>query len=119
MNAALEMAGLLIHTVRVWRPELTDDGAGGSTQDLVQVGADIRGRLEPVRLMRPREVMSGARSDLDFDHVLFAQAGTDIRRGDRFALSSDLETTYRVVEVAEPSHMGHHLEVMSRLEVDS
>ncbi len=109
-----DFAGLLNNVFRIERPQLVPDGAGGSTRQLVAV-ADVPGRLRP---LSPRERLSAQRSEAVFDHVLYLAAGADVRRGDLVSDVARDGAKLRVVEVAEPSYAGHHLEVRCTRELD-
>lgn len=109
-----EFDALLNNSFLIERPDLLSDGAGGSTRQL-QAVATVRGRLRP---LTPRERLSAQQSEVVFDHVLYLAVGADVRRGDLVGDVARADPKLRVVEVAEPSYAGHHLEVRCTRERD-
>jgi SPP1 family predicted phage head-tail adaptor len=87
---------LLNRTVEVWRRAETDDGTGGQATTWVQTGT------HRVRISQPsaqeRQVAQQAHSDLT--HKVYAQPGTDIRRGDELR---EAGLTLRVTATVGPS----------------
>lgn len=104
---------LLIDDVVVSRASYAHDGAGGSTETLTTV-AEVKGRLRP---LLPREVELAGRLRIEWDHTGYFLAGTDVRRGDYVSRGDGQR--YRVVEVVEPSYLGHHYEVRLKQERDA
>lgn len=101
------IVGLLHETMTISRPVAAHDGQGGYTASPVVVGT-ARGR---VRAARAAEIERAGQRGYAITHVIYAGAGTDVRRGDTVAIGGD---TYRVQGVTVARGLapgGHHLEV--------
>ncbi len=85
-----------------------DDG-----DESVSVVATEPGRLRP---MRPSEVESAQRLDVDADHILYVATPTEIVRG-HYVRDAERPDRYRVVGLREPSLTEHHLAVYLKTEV--
>jgi len=98
------LAALYIHTVTVSRPTRTADGQGGWAVGYADAGS-FPGRLRPASAA---ERTVAAQRQARVTHVLYCATTADIRRGDLVSAGGNL---VEVVDIREPSHMGHHLEV--------
>jgi SPP1 family predicted phage head-tail adaptor len=92
------------HDFTITRPARTDDGQGGWTMSDEPVGT-VRGRLRPATAT---ERTSADQRQARVTHVLYCAATADVRRGD---LVLGAGQAVKVVDIREPSHAGHHLEV--------
>jgi head-tail adaptor len=92
------------HDFGISRPVRTSNGTGGWAVGYADAG-EIRGRLRPASAA---EQISALQRQARVSHVLYCAATADVRRGD---LASGAGQVVKVIDVREPSHAGHHLEV--------
>jgi head-tail adaptor len=83
--------------LEVWRPELADDGQGGQSETLVEVGDPVRAKVnEPTAAERIEAMRSGV--DLSYQIHLLPEA--DVRRGDELRAVGEV---FRVLSTVRPS----------------
>ncbi len=98
---------LYTHEFTLNRPTRAPDGQGGWLVAYEEAGA-FRGRLRPASATE-RTVAQQRQATVS--HVLYCATTVDVRRGDLVAGAGQ---TVEVVDVREPSHAAHHLEVDCR-----
>ena len=109
-----ELADVLIDPIVIEARVDVSDGAGGS-QRVAGETSSVLGQLQP---RRPRERPDGGRVVVAYDHVLYLEAEAPIARGDRFHRAADTATSYRVIDIQNPSYADHHLQVLAKREID-
>lgn len=97
---------LLNHTFTILRPEPLDDDLGGRSRDFRRV-ENVRGRLSTTA-GRPSENERGDDWISKLDLVLFVRTSADVQRDDYVRRSGK---HWRVIDIKEPSLLGHHYEV--------
>lgn len=91
----------LNRTLAVWRPGTADDGHGGQTTVLVEVGS-VRAKVDQPS---PTERMVAAQTTSRHSHDIYLLPGADVRRGDELRGTDGLghAQAFRVQSVVQPS----------------
>jgi SPP1 family predicted phage head-tail adaptor len=87
---------LLNRTLAVWRPDTADDGAGGQTVTLVEVGDVLAKVDQPTAAERQQSDQWGA----EHSHTIYLLFGADVERGDELRGGGQ---TFRVLATMKPS----------------
>ncbi len=95
---------LYSHEFTISRPTRASDGQGGFLVAYADAGT-FRGRLRPASAS---ERTVAQQQQAKVSHVLYCATTVDIRRGD---LVTGAGQTVEVIDIREPSHAAHHLEV--------
>lgn len=90
------VAHLLNRSLEVWRPQTADDGSGGQTITLTQVG-EVRAMVSQPSV---QERLVVAQSGAAHSHNVYALPDADVSRGDE--LRGDGQV-FRVIAEVEPS----------------
>ena len=98
----MTIESLYIHTVAVFRPQKVSDGQGGWSRAFVDLPT-IVGRLRPVSAA---ERVVAQQEQVKITHILDCAVDSDIARGDWVSV---VGKSLEVIDIREPSHMGHHL----------
>jgi SPP1 family predicted phage head-tail adaptor len=86
----------------VWRFTRTDDGMGGYSEQWAKIST-VRARYSQPSAT---ERVAADQSESRLTHVVYVDAGTDVRRSDELRNSG---RTYEVLAVFEPSMPGTYL----------
>lgn len=101
---------LLNRKAELLRRQQVPNGQGGWRAEYVTHQDDVPIRFRPARA---GEVTAAAQTVGEISHVVYAEIGSDIRRGDRLVTAQpprDQEVILDVVNVRRPSPL-HHLEI--------
>lgn len=101
---------MLNNTFAVERRTRVSDGAGGWIIVFEAVGS-VEGRIRPAN---SNERLVADSEEQQITHVLYAEAGVDIARGDRVTTTGEAagrELTVEILGIREPSLAGHHWEI--------
>ncbi|MDQ0829537.1 head-tail adaptor [Streptomyces achromogenes] len=91
----------LNRTLTVWRPQTAEDGHGGQSTVLVEVGG-VRAKVDQPS---PTERMVAASTSSRHSHDVYLLPSADVRRGDELRGTDALGTdqVFRVQAVVQPS----------------
>ncbi|MGW0942906.1 head-tail adaptor protein [Streptomyces sp. NPDC002623] len=91
----------LNRALTVWRPQAADDGSGGQTTTLVEVG-NVRAKVDQPTAT---ERMVAASTSSRHSHDVYLLPRADVRRGDELRGTDALGTAqvFRVQSVVQPS----------------
>jgi SPP1 family predicted phage head-tail adaptor len=96
----VSIAHLFNETAAVSRPGRTTDSQGGWTEDFVPVGS-VRCRI---RSWTSNEELIARQSGVRISHVMYCQAGANVRRGDRVAFRGVVADVRSVRLPSDPTH---------------
>ncbi len=96
---------LYIHDLQIQR-KVVERLSDGSFQESWQVVANIKGRVVPASL-QVQEFYAAAKDLKNVRYIVFCDV-EDIQENDIILFG---EKQMKVINVREPSHMGHHLEI--------
>lgn len=92
---------LLNRVLEVWRPQTSDDGAGGQQVTLVRAD-DVRAKVDQPSASERR---TAAQWGSQHSHNVYLLPTADVRRGDELRGGGQ---AFRVLAVAEPSSPRYH-----------
>lgn len=88
--------------LEVWRPQTSDDGAGGKATTLVKQALPVRAKVDQPS---PTERLVAAQAKSLHSHDVFLLRTADVRRGDELRGTDRLgnDQVFRVLSVVQPS----------------